>query len=65
MKMRIKDAAAIAAEKEAQARAAARAQTLAYLASTDWLFVREAETGKAVPPETRAARAQARAILNG
>lgn len=41
----------------------ARAEARAYLASTDWYVVRQAETGKPIPEEVSLKRDQARAIL--
>lgn len=43
--------------------AAARARV--YLGQTDWLAVREAETGKPMPEDVRAARAAARKTISG
>ena len=34
-----------------------------YLASTDWYVTREAETGKAIPDEVKAKRAEARDLI--
>ncbi|MBL4917991.1 hypothetical protein [Szabonella alba] len=47
------------ADAEATA-ATARAEALAYLASTDWMVIRAAETGKAMPEDVAEARAAAR-----
>jgi hypothetical protein len=53
-------AEARAAEEQARSAAAARAEAVAYLAATDWMVVRQAETGQAVPKDVLAARAEAR-----
>lgn len=37
------------------------AESLAYLASTDWMIIRETETGVLCPPEVKTKRAEARA----
>lgn len=39
------------------------AESLAYLASTDWLIIREMDEGTPCPPEIRQARAEARARI--
>lgn len=57
-------AEARAAEEQARSAAAAPAEALAYLASTDWMVVRQAETGEAVPEDVKASRQAARSILN-
>lgn len=36
----------------------------AYLAETDWMVIREAETGKPMPDDVRQRRAAARQILS-
>jgi hypothetical protein len=45
------------------ARVAANHETRAYLTSTDWMAVREAETGTAMPKDVKAARKKARAAV--
>lgn len=50
-----------AANAAAAAQQADNATQQAYLASTDWLVLRQLETGKAVPPELAALRQAARA----
>lgn len=60
--MLIKTAAELAAERLDAERDSARATARSYLAQTDWLVVRQAETGTPVPPEVLTARAEARAI---
>ena len=35
----------------------------AYLASTDWMVTRQAETGKAIPDEVKAKRQEARELI--
>jgi hypothetical protein len=57
-------AEARAAEELARSAAAARAEALAYLASTDWMVVRQAETGEAVPEDVLARRAEARKVAS-
>lgn len=52
-------AAAAAAGAAAREHATARA----YLAETDWMVVRAAETGKPVPADVADQRAQARAVI--
>lgn len=64
MKLIIKTAADLDAERAAQAREVARVEALAYLARTDWLVVRQAETGAPVPEAIMQARAEARRMLN-
>jgi len=43
--------------------AAARAKAAEYLRNTDWYATRLAETGKAIPEEVLASRAEARLVL--
>jgi hypothetical protein len=38
-------------------------EALAYLTSTDWMAVREAETGTAMPADVKAKRAEARTAV--
>jgi hypothetical protein len=64
MSLIVKTAEDLAAEKEAAARAAEKAKAQAYLASTDWLIVRHAETGKDIPADVLDARANARELLS-
>ena len=52
------------AAAEAAGRASARSAAAAELAATDWMVVREAETGAVIPDQVRAARAAARALLS-
>jgi hypothetical protein len=65
MRLTIKTAADLAAEAETAARARAMAEARAYLAETDWMVIRAAETGKPVPEAVTEARAAARKTLNG
>lgn len=44
--------------------APAKAEALAYLASTDWYYARKAETGEEVPADVVQKRLEARALLN-
>ena len=62
MKLTIKTPADLQRESEAQARAKAAQEARAYLASTDWMIVRQAETGKPVPDDVLAKRAAAREV---
>jgi hypothetical protein len=39
------------------------AAEIAYLASTDWMATREAETGTAMPADVKAKRAEARTAI--
>ena len=55
--------AEIDAEIAANAQAVINGDSLAYLASTDWLIVRQAETGVAVPADVTTARTAARAAI--
>lgn len=42
----------------------ARQEARAYLAETDWMVVRQAETKKAIPADVKKRRAAAREVLN-
>ena len=53
----------VTAEDRARARDEAEARQT--LAATDWMIIRQAETGDPVPEAVRAARARARRILGG
>ncbi|MBB4207102.1 hypothetical protein [Roseinatronobacter bogoriensis] len=64
MKLRIKTPEDITAEAQAEARAAQRAEARTYLSETDWLVVRQAETGTPIPGVIRQNRAEARILLN-
>jgi len=65
MSLTIRTAEGIAAERDAATRARVAAEARRYLADTDWMVIRAAETGKPVPEEVSAARAQARTQLQG
>lgn len=52
-----------AAEAAKMQQATARAEATAYLAETDWLIVRRAETGKSVPRAVLDKRKAARDLL--
>ena len=54
-----------AADPAIAAQGAALTAARRLLASTDWMVVRAAETGKQVPPEIARKRAEARALLSG
>ena len=56
------DKAQAAAEADAQR---AREAAQKYLAETDWMVVRETETGKPIPEDVRAARSEARKAAGG
>jgi hypothetical protein len=60
MKLIIKTAADRAAEAEAAAREQAKATARAYLAETDWMVIRAAETGTPIPDDVAEKRAAAR-----
>ena len=63
MSLTIRTAEDIAADRAAAARARAAAEAHRYLAETDWMVIRAAETGKPVPEEVMASRAQARLLI--
>lgn len=60
MKLTIKTADDLAREAEAAERDRLAAEARAYLAATDWMVVRMAETGVPVPSDVAEARAAAR-----
>jgi hypothetical protein len=64
MTLTIKTAAEVSAEAAAAAAAQASAVARQYLADTDWMVIRAAETGVPVPDEVTAARAAARASVS-
>ena len=64
MKMTIKTPADLEAETREREAEAAKVEARAYLAATDWMVARMAETGKAVPKDVAEARAAARRALN-
>ena len=64
MKMRIKTPDDLAQELQAAARARAVVAARAYLAETDWMVIRAAETGKSVPDGVAEARTQARQTIS-
>jgi hypothetical protein len=64
VKLTIKTAADLAAEARQAQLDAAAASARAYLADTDWLVVRAAETGKPVPADVAQVRATARETIN-
>jgi hypothetical protein len=65
MKLRIKTPADLETARIAVQRDAMREDARAFLAATDWLIVRRAETGTEVPPNIVQARAKARHVLSG
>lgn len=65
MKLSITPPADLDAARIAAQRAALRDEARAFLAATDWLIVRRAETGTEVPPDILQTRAQARRVLSG
>jgi len=64
MKLHIRTAEDLEAARLAQAHENASAEARAYLARTDWLVVRQAETGVPVPEAVLQARAEARRLLH-
>ncbi len=50
---------------EDRARTADEAEARQTLAATDWMIIRQAETGDPVPEAVRQARSRARRILGG
>ena len=64
MSLTIKTAEDIAADRAAAARARAAAEAHRYLAETDWMVIRAAETGKPVPDDVAAKRKSARETAN-
>lgn len=64
MKLQIRTRADLEAERAQVQRDAARAKAQAYLAATDWMVVRQSETGAAMADTVLAARAEARALLS-
>lgn len=64
MRLHIRTPEELAAEVQAKAENALRAEARAYLDDTDWLVVRQAETGTVMPEAVRKRRAQARALLS-
>lgn len=64
MKLVVKTADDLAAERAALDAEINRAAALAYLDSTDWLVVRQTETGQPVPQDVLDARAKARGVLS-
>lgn len=63
--LHIKTAEDLAAEAAEAERQAAAAEARRYLADTDWMVVRAAETGRAVPKDIAAKRAEARKVAGG
>lgn len=64
MNLTIRTAEEIAAERAAAERIRAAAEARRYLAETDWMVIRAAETGAPVPDEVAARRTAARQSLN-
>ena len=60
MKLTIKNPADLEAEQAAKEREKAHAEAMAYLAATDWMVTRFAETGKPVPGDVALRREEAR-----
>ena len=63
MKLTIKTAGDLQAEAQEVARQAERSEALAYLADTDWMVVRYAETGKDIPADVLKKRQAARDVI--
>lgn len=64
MKLRIKVPEDLAAENAAREAQAAQSKARAFLDSTDWMVVRQTETGTPIPQAVLKARAKARAQLS-
>ncbi|MGY6535336.1 MAG: hypothetical protein ACXIVG_08335 [Pararhodobacter sp.] len=62
MVLKIRTAADLAADAEAAEQARAAANARRYLAKTDWMVIRAAETGLPLPDDIAEARAVARRI---
>ena len=60
MGLEVRTAKQIAADAKAREDEARRTEARAFLASTDWMVVRLAETGTPIPAEIAEKRAQAR-----
>lgn len=60
----MKTKAQVDAEAKAAKQEAEQSEARAYLASTDWLIVRHAETGQAVPLSVTEKRQTARDVLS-
>jgi hypothetical protein len=65
MSLIIRTLADLQAEAETAERARAAEAARRYLAETDWMVIRAAETGKPVPEDVATARAEARRKLGG
>lgn len=65
MKLIVKTKADLVAEEAARIATQAKREALDYLEATDWMIVRQAETGTPVPAEVLQQRADARLILDG
>ena len=65
MKLTIKTAEDLENERLSRERERVRATAQEYLTQTDWFVVRASETGKPVPSDVLARRADARAVLSG
>ena len=63
MTLTIRTSADLQAEAEARERARAAEAARRYLAETDWMVIRAAETGKPVPEDVATARAEARLVV--
>lgn len=64
MKLTIKTPADLQAERDAHAREVARREAQDYLARTDWMVVRRAETGEKIADDVIQKRHEARALLS-
>ena len=64
MPLIVKTAEDLAAEAEAAQRAREAIAARRFLADTDWMVIRAAETGKAMPEDVAAQREQARKVAS-
>jgi hypothetical protein len=65
MKLIVKTKADLVAEEAARIATQAKREARDYLEATDWMIVRQAETGTPVPVEVLQQRADARLLLEG
>lgn len=64
MKLIIRTAEDLAAERDAAERARAAEEARRYLAETDWMVIRAAETGVRIPEAVARRRTEARQAIN-
>ena len=65
MSLTVKTPEDLAAAQEAAERASAAEAARRYLAETDWMAIRAAETGRPMPEDVAKARAEARKTAGG